>query len=226
MDRAWMQTCLASALTAMVCGSASGGITYSRSDRGAIAQVNLSGSVIGVNKWISGVGEVWQWSHVDRSLGAGLPAAMASATFNTWSHPEFLELQSSASAYYSTPGPVESNAWARTDAHMNFTIDRAMRVSIQRHGPGLEGSKAFHVFEFTGPSGMVITDSGWDLFSTVLAPGEYHLRIVSDMLLPDGVGEGYAAQSYYFLLGSKDGVPTPGSIALLGAGLVTLRRRR
>jgi len=87
---------------------------------------------------------------------------------------------------------------------------------------------AFSLFEFTGPNGVVIADSGWDLFTSVLTPGEYHLRIVSDMLLPTAPGEQYAAQSYYFLVGSKGGVPTPGAWTVVGAGvgLVAMRRRR
>jgi hypothetical protein len=216
-------------LMVAACGAAEGAITYSRSDRGALVSVRVGAVVDNVNNWTSLPGFLQQWSHLDRVPGTRNSSVMASAVFDTWTHAAFLELHSSNTAYYDSFGPTVCGAWARTDAHVNFSITEDMRFFIQKHGPGLNGSNAFYLFEFTGPNGVVITDSGWDLFTGVLTPGDYHLRIVSDMLLPTGVGDEYAAQSYYFLLGSKLGVPTPGAAVLLGAGLmglVTGRRRR
>lgn len=220
-----VQQFLTPALVMLVCGVAGGAITYSTSDRGALASVSMGGVVDNVNNWTSLPGFEQQWSHLDRVPGTHNSSVMASAVFDTWVHSEFLELHSSNTAYYDSFGPTLCNAWARTDAHVNFTIDRDMRFFIQKHGPGLNGSNAFSLFEFTGPNGVVITDNGWDLFTGVLLPGDYHLRIVSDMLLPTGYGDEYAAQSYYFLLGSKRNVPTPGAAVLLAAGLIGLRRR-
>ena len=216
MARTMMNTGWIAALA--LCGVASGAITYSKTDRGALASVTMGSVVDNVNSWTSEPGFLQQWSHLDRVPGTHNSSVMASAVFDTWTHNAFLELHSSNTAYFDSFGPTVCNAWARTDAHINFSIDSDMRVFIQKHGPGQNGSNAFYLFEFTGPSGAVIIDSGWDLFTGVLSPGEYHLRIVSDMLLPTGIGDEYAAQSYYFLLGSKLNVPTPGTVALLSAG--------
>ena len=207
-----------------LCGNTHGAITYTKTDRGALVSVAIAGETYNVNNWTSTPGTLVQWSHLNRVLGAQGPSVIASAVFDTWTHNAFLELHSSNVAYYNSFGPTTCTAWARTDAHIDFSLDTEERFILQRHGPGLASVNLFYLLEFTGPAGVVLADGAWETFSGVLTPGDYHLRIVSDMRLPTGTGEANAAQSYHFVVG----VPTPGTSALLAAalGLMTVKRRR
>lgn len=124
-------------------------------------------------------------------------------------------------------GAVNTTVGAFQNYQLNFSVDVPtavfLRVTILESTPITSGSIGL----LSNPNSI-----GWGagpgqyIFNDVISPGVYTLNVNSNMFYSTGgtTESHVASMNFHFELGA---VPTPGTLAMIGAsGLATLRRRR